>query len=74
MGEKRSWGEQEQGRGKEEKERVLELLLSQERVISLLYNKTFPPRSSLTSSTPAEADGATGSELADDWLDDPSWE
>lgn len=29
-----------------DRERVMELLLSQERVISLLYSKTFPPRSS----------------------------
>ena len=27
-----------------ERERVLELLLSQERVVSLLYERTFPPR------------------------------
>ena len=27
----------------EERDRVLELLLSQERVVTLLYNKTFPP-------------------------------
>lgn len=34
---------------REERDKVLELLLSQERVISLLYEKTFPVRSALSS-------------------------
>lgn len=28
----------------EEREKILEVLLSQERVLTLLYDKTFPPR------------------------------
>jgi len=28
----------------QEKERILEVLLSQERVLTLLYDKTFPPK------------------------------
>ena len=30
---------------KAEREKILEVLLSQERVLTLLYDKTFPPRS-----------------------------
>ena len=29
---------------KAEREKILEVLLSQERVLTLLYDKTFPPR------------------------------
>jgi hypothetical protein len=31
---------------KAEREKILEVLLSQERVLTLLYDKTFPPRQS----------------------------
>ena len=31
---------------KAEREKILEVLLSQERVLTLLYDRTFPPRSS----------------------------
>lgn len=31
---------------KQEREKILEVLLSQERVLTLLYDKTFPPRPS----------------------------
>lgn len=29
----------------QERERIIEVLMSQERVLTLLYDKTFPPRS-----------------------------
>ena len=35
-----------------EREKIIEVLLSQERVLTLLYDKTFPPRPSTSASTP----------------------
>ena len=31
----------------QEKEKIIEVLLSQERVLTLLYDKTFPPRQAM---------------------------
>jgi len=39
-----------------DRERVMELLLSQERVINLLYDKTFPARRPTAQIAPAGAD------------------
>jgi len=49
-GMRASWGskvqrvEEDRNLTKAEKEKILEVLLSQERVLTLLYDKTFPPR------------------------------
>lgn len=40
----------------QEREKIIEVLLSQERVLTLLYDKTFPPR-------PATTAGATATGL-----------
>jgi len=37
-------GVDEAGLTQEDRERIIEVLLSQERVLTLLYDKTFPPR------------------------------
>jgi len=47
--------------GAKERERALELLLSQERVVSLLYERTFPPRPPAAAT--AEAADGEGDEL-----------
>lgn len=36
----------------QEREKIIEVLLSQERVLTLLYDKTFPPRPATTSNVP----------------------
>ena len=38
----------EKNLSKAEKQKILEVLTSQERVLTLLYDKTFPPRSQTT--------------------------
>ena len=43
--------------GPKERERVLELLLSQERVVALLYERTFPPRADTDDMPPTEIPG-----------------
>lgn len=41
---KKMGGVDEAGLTQEDRERIIEVLLSQERVLTLLYDKTFPPR------------------------------
>ena len=45
---------------KAEREKILEVLLSQERVLTLLYDKTFPPRSNSTNIAVGGARGLLG--------------
>lgn len=54
----------------EDRERVLELLLSQERVVTLLYSKTFPVQSQggKDSTAKAKAPGAAGASALEDLL------
>mmetsp|Transcript_42311 Transcript_42311/g.78794 ORF Transcript_42311/g.78794 Transcript_42311/m.78794 type:complete len:433 (-) Transcript_42311:42-1340(-) len=54
----------------QDRERVLELLLSQQRVVQLLYQKTFPqePVNPPPASAPSQTAGAAGDEFA--WLGD----
>jgi hypothetical protein len=48
---------------KAEKEKILEVLLSQERVLTLLYEKTFPPRASSQGLAVGGARGLLGSSM-----------
>jgi len=41
---KKKGGVDELGLTSEDREKIIEVLLSQERVLTLLYDKTFPPR------------------------------
>jgi hypothetical protein len=50
--------------GRDERDRVLELLLSQERVITLLYSKTFPVKGQAADAAPAGAVAAAASSHA----------
>lgn len=47
---------------KAEREKILEVLLSQERVLTLLYDKTFPPRQSSQSVVGGGARGLLGTQ------------
>jgi len=48
---------------KAEREKILEVLLSQERVLTLLYDKTFPPRPSSQSLAVGGARGLLGTSV-----------
>eukprot|EP00931_Biecheleriopsis_adriatica_P115640 TRINITY_DN91409_c0_g1_i1.p1 TRINITY_DN91409_c0_g1~~TRINITY_DN91409_c0_g1_i1.p1 ORF type:complete len:430 (+),score=144.42 TRINITY_DN91409_c0_g1_i1:125-1414(+) len=52
----------------QDRERVLELLLSQQRVVQLLYSKTFPQQQMMASDGMASSNGGAGDEFA--WLSD----
>jgi len=45
-----------------EREKILEVLLSQERVLTLLYDRTFPPRSSSQNIAVGGARGLLGTQ------------
>lgn len=49
---------------KAEREKILEVLLSQERVLTLLYDKTFPPRSNSQNVAVGGARGLLGTTSA----------
>ena len=48
---------------KAEREKILEVLMSQERVLTLLYDKTFPPRPSTSNAVVSGARGLLGTSV-----------